>query len=113
MNRKTLQLLVLLALIGVIGYAGFSTFVAPYFALPQQDRVFLAAHPKREDVLRHFGPPAEELRAGERFPMTGWHPLPMRAASFSAVSFVRRYGGKVYVFFNERGEMEEFVISNS
>jgi hypothetical protein len=100
-------------LVGVIGYACYSAFYYPYFVLPRQDQAFLSAHPRREDVLQHFGRPAEELRAGERFLMTGWHPLPERAASYSALSFVRRYGSKLYVFFDAQGEIEEFVISRS
>ena len=112
-QRKILHLIVVLTSVGMIGYSGYSGFYHPYFILPRQDQAFLGAHPSRDEVLRHFGRPAEEIRAGERFPMTGWYPLPDRAASYSAFSFVRRYGSKLYVYFGAQGELEHFVISRS
>jgi hypothetical protein len=104
----------LLILVAVIGYwIGYCSLCHPYFVLPREDKAFLAAHPSRQEVLQHFGRPSEQLRAGERFPMTGWYPLPDRAATDSAFSFVRRYGSKLYVFFGPSGDMEDYVISRS
>jgi hypothetical protein len=113
MNQKILASLVLLISAVVIGYCAYTGFYRPFFVLPEEDQAFLSAHPSREQVLQHFGRPAEQLRAGERFSMTGWHPLPDRAATDGAFSFVRRYGSKLYVFFGPGGEMEHFVISRS
>jgi hypothetical protein len=45
--------------------------------------------------------------------MTGWHPVPTCVASSSALSFIRRYGSKLYVFFDAKGRTEDFVISHS
>jgi len=113
-KRKIIEWFVALIItVGVLGYGAYSVIYYPYFALPRQDQAFLAAHPRRDAVLRHFGHPAEELHAGERFTMTGWYPLPERPASYSALSFVRRYGSKLYVYFGAEGEMEDFVISHS
>ena len=113
MHRRILHLIVLLTSVSVIGYFGYSSLYHPYFILPRQDQAFLESHPSRDEVLRHFGRPSEEIQSGERFSMTGWHPLPDRAASFSACSFLRSYGSKLYVFFGAQGELEHFVISRS
>ena len=113
MKQKLLQIFILLVCAGAIGYSLYSVFYQPYFVLPRQDRAFLAARPSHDQVLQRFGRPAEQLRSGERFPMTDWYPLPDRAATGSAVSFVRRYGSKLYVFFGPGGKIEHYVIAHS
>jgi hypothetical protein len=113
-KQRILRLLSLLFFPGVLGYGFYSIFYQPYFVLPRKDRAFLGRRPHREEVLRYFrGRPAEEMRAGERFPPTGWYPLPEQPATHSALSFVRRYGSKIYVFFGQDGEVEYFVVSRS
>jgi hypothetical protein len=113
-KQRILLLLALLILAGVLGCGFYSLLYQPYFVLPREDRAFLATRPNRQEVVRYFHRrPAEELRAGERFPPTGWYPLPEQPATHSALSFVRRYGSKIYVFFGLDGEMEHFVVSSS
>jgi hypothetical protein len=70
----------------------------PYAVLPRQDRAFLESRPDRAAVMQRFGQPAEELQAGQHFPMTAWHPPPDRETTGSALSFVRRYGSKLYLY---------------
>lgn len=112
-KHRISRLLVPLVAIGVFIWSGYFTLYLPYFVVPRQDQAFLASYPSRDAVLQRFGQPAEELQAGQRFQMTGWHPLPDREASHSALSFVRRYGSKLYLYFDAQGQMVFFVISRS
>lgn len=111
--RGRLRYVCLLLLAAILGLAFYSVVYHPYVVLPKQDQRFLEGKPDRGEVLRHFGRPAEDLHAGERFPMTGWAPLPDRAATHSALSFVRRDGRKIYVFFDANGELEQSFTSHS
>ena len=113
MNRRPSNLLLLLAAVGAIGFFGFFLIYQRYVVAARQDQAFLASHPNREEILLRYGQPAEELQAGQRFQMTGWYPLPDRKASHSALSFVRRYGSKLYLYFDAQGQMEFFLISRS
>lgn len=95
-------------------YAAYRGVYHPYFIQPNEDREFLSKHPTRQEVLEWFSQkPEEPLQAGERFQMTGWRPLPARAASHDAYSFTRMSGKKIYVFFDAQGRVEEFVMATS
>jgi len=112
-NDRFSKLLLLLVAIGALICSGYFILYRPYVLPPRQDQAFLASNPNRDAVLRRFGQPAEELQAGQRFQMTGWYPLPDREASHSALSFVRRYGSKLYLYFDAQGQMEFFLVSRS
>jgi len=118
MERKLLQTLLVLACVATVGY-GFYAFIYypiiyhPFVVEPKQDLTFLRSNPSRSEVIKYFGIPHESLKAGKRFPMTGWRPLPDRIASHAAFAFGRRNGIKIYIFFGPDGKMEEFVISHS
>jgi hypothetical protein len=112
-NDRFSKILLLLVAIGALICSGYFILYRPYVLLPRQDQAFLASNPNRDAVLQRFGQPAEELQAGQRFQMTGWYPLPDREASHSALSFVRRYGSKLYLYFDAQGQMEFFLISRS
>ena len=112
-KERLSKILILLGVTGALACSGYFILYRPYVALPRQDQAFLASHPNRDAVVQRFGRPAEELQPGQRFQMTGWHPLPDRVASHSALSFVRRYGSKLYLYFDAQGQMEFFLISRS
>jgi hypothetical protein len=44
--------------------------------------------------------------------MTGWRPLPTRAASHLGCAFTQDYN-KIYIFFDAEDRVEEFVIATS
>jgi len=105
--------LFLSAIVLIFAACGGWLILAPYWHLPQADKRFLQTSPTRNDLISRFGRPDEEIERGEKFSMTGWLPLPDRAATHRAVSFVRRYGSKIYVFLDEGNRVETFVISSS
>ena len=107
------KLLVTILVIGICGIGFHCLVLYPYYVQPKEDTRFLMTHPNKEAVQRYFGKPKEELESGETFKMTGWHPLPNRAASHAAWSYTRRNGQKVYIFFGADGRVEEFMASNS
>jgi hypothetical protein len=113
--KRFLEILIALACIAVCVHSFDVAILHPRFRLPKQDRAFLETRPSRERVLTYFGHEkcGEHLRAGEKFKMTGWFPLPERAASHSAFAVLRPNGEMIHLFFGLEGEMEEFVISSS
>ncbi len=106
---------VLVAALSVVFYKTFfiSIFYNPYVLEPKRDLAFLSSNPSRSEVVKYFGMPHEDLKAGERFSMTGWRPLPDRIVSHTAFAFGRRNGTKIYIFFGPDGRVEEFVIAHS
>lgn len=111
-NSLFSKILLLLVTIGALVWCGYGLY-RTYVLLPRQDEAFLASHPSRIAVLQRFGQPDEELQAGQRFQMTGWRPLPERVASHSALSFVRSYSSKLYLYFDAQGGLEFYLISQS
>jgi hypothetical protein len=111
-SRVRLLLAALILAVVSISFVGVPVYTL-YFVLPQEDKAFLTSRPNRQAVLQRFGNPAEDLQSGARFPMTGWHPLPSRQVSGAALSFVRPYGSKLYLYFEPNGRLEEYVISRS
>jgi len=112
-SRNSMKPIFVSAIVLVFAACGGWWLLTPYVYLPQADRRFLQTSPTRNDLISRFGQPDEEIGKGEKFPMTGWQPLPDRAATHHAVSFVRRYGSKIYVFLDEGNRVETFVISSS
>lgn len=108
-----LSAMFVVAAIATMAALSYEIVRRPYFVAPRQDNEFMASSPSEQQVRERFGAPAEELKAGEKFPPTGWYPLPHRAATHKALSFVRRDGRKIYVFFDVDGRLEEFSISRS
>lgn len=113
MNDRYSKVLALLILTSVVGSFTYALFYRKYIYLPRQDLTFLTSNPARDAVLQNFGKPHEELRAGQRFQMTGWYPLPDREASHSALSYIRSNGDKLYIFFDSQDQIEFFQISHS
>jgi hypothetical protein len=113
-NRNRLPaFLVSLLAVGVVCWSVYTTFYRPYIRIPREDIEFLNQVPSKSEILKRFHHVDEELVAGDRFEMTGWHPLPQRMVTGSAFSVVRRNGSKIYLFFNPEGTLEEYFITNS
>ncbi|MCU0750071.1 MAG: hypothetical protein MUF13_11060 [Akkermansiaceae bacterium] len=113
-KNEKLSLFLSLALIFTsIGLGCYIVIYRPYVQLPREDLEFLGRMPMKSDVLKRFDSVDEELSSGERFQMTGWHPLPDRKVTGSAFSVVRRDGSKIYLFFDAEGRLEEYFISRS
>lgn len=109
-----LQVLIVGALLSLVAFTFHRAIYHPYFIQSKEDQEFLSKHPTWQEVLAWFPhKPLESLREGEQFRMTGWRPLPTRAATGAACSFVRSSGHKIYVFFDAEDRVEEFVISKS
>src|SRR6266478_3315908 len=108
MTAKQKDILIVVPVVAILLAVIYQGFFHRYFVLPRQDRAFLSSRPSREEVLRRFGTPTEELRAGERFIMTDWYPLPEQAATDSALCFERPYTDRIYIFFGPHGEMQHF-----
>ena len=114
MNAKKLPVVLsILLILTVIGTGLYVVIYCPHVQLPRVDLEFLGSMPPKSEVLKRFDSVDEELSAGERFQMTGWHPLPNRKVTGSAFSVVRRDGSKIYMFFDAKGELEEYFISRS
>ena len=110
----TLQCVLLIALFGIAGVMFYKGIIHPWFVQPNEDREFLSRHPTRTEVLAYFQhQPHEAIKSGERFQMTGWRPLPTRAASHQGFAYGRMCGTKIYIFFDSEDRVEEFVIATS
>jgi len=113
-TKLILGALILASAITMAGYLVYLGFYYPYFIQPKEDHEFLSKHPTRAEVLAWFvHKPEEPLKPGERFQMTGWQPLPTRAATHYACCFDRKNGDKIYIFFDAEDRVEEFVIATS
>jgi hypothetical protein len=105
--------LLLLFAAGALGVLNYIVFYRPIFVQPELDRTFLSNRPTRAEVLAYFRyPPVATIKSGERFQMTGWRPLPTRAASHLGCAFTQDYN-KIYIFFDAEDRVEEFVIATS
>lgn len=85
----------------------------PYFVLPGEDIRFIEGAFSKAEITQRFYQIDEELLPGEAFQMTGWYPLPERKVTGSAFSVGRRYGSKIYFFFDSSGRLEEYFIATS
>lgn len=97
----------------VIAYLLFSLLVEPYWAQPGRDRAFLDGTPSRDEVVRQFGHSLEQIGPGEKFRMTGWRPLPDRAAEYGGMAFQRPNSDKIYVFFSADERVTHYVVARS
>jgi hypothetical protein len=96
-----------------IGYGFYTVLILPYFILPKADIAFLSTKPPLHEVVSRFGEPAEKITEGEFFQMTGWHPLPSSPATHVGISFVRRYGSKIYIFFDADNRVFYYKVATS
>jgi hypothetical protein len=96
-----------------VGTICYAFLIDPYFALPKEDIAFLATRPSVHELISRFGEPEEKISKGESFQMTGWHPLPSSQALHSGMSFVRRYGSKIYVFLDGDNRVSYYEIAKS
>lgn len=103
----------LVLMLTIIGIGFYTVIYRPYVKLPKENLEFLGRLPSKAEILKRFDSVDEELVEGERFRMTGWHPLPDRKVTGSAFSVVRRDGSKIYLFFDVAGKLEEYFISRS
>lgn len=103
----------LMVVSGVLCWLGYMTIYRPYFQTPGEDIEFLNRADTKSEIIRRFDRGDEELMPGERFQMSGWHPLPDRSVTGSAFSVVRRNGWKIYLFFDPNGMLEEYFIAHS
>lgn len=110
---KTLQYVIAIPVFCMVMSCLVYSMVQRFYIQPKDDVLFLGTHPSMADVRLRFGNPEEELKSGETFPMTGWYPLPKRAASHAAWSFTQRNGCTLYIFFGADGRVEEFVVGRS
>lgn len=112
--KKGIQIAALLLL--AIGYLSVLSYIAiyrPMFVQPELDRTFLSNRPTRAEVLTYFRyPPEATIKSGEHFQMTGWRPLPTRAATHLGYAFSQDYN-KIYIYFDAEDRVEEFVIATS
>lgn len=112
--RNRLPVLLLWSLtVGIVCWSVDTTFYRPYFRTPKEDIVFLNHVSSKSEILKRFIQVDEELVTGDKFEMTGWHPLPQRRVTGSAFSVVRRNGSKIYLFFTPEGILEEYFITHS
>lgn len=111
--EKLPKLLAILLILTVIGIGFYAVIYRPYVQLPKEDLEFLGRVSSKSEILKRFDSVDEELVEGERFRMTGWHPLPDRRVTGSAFSVVRRDGSKIYLFFDATGKLEAWFISRS
>jgi hypothetical protein len=110
-GSKSEIVLFVLLLAGALGAIYLLRY--PYFVLPGGDIRFIARASSRVTILQRFERINEELGPGESFQMTGWYPLPDRKVTGSAFSVVRRYGSKIYFFFDSSVRLEEYFIATS
>ena len=91
----------------------YNMLIHTYFVLPRLDKRFLQSSPTKAQVLARFGKPAESVTKNERFEPTGWYPCPDKPADCEAHSFVRKYGDKLYIYFDASGRIEVFTRGKS
>lgn len=111
MSGKIFSSVLLALVLSVFGYVFYLGYYEPYVLLPKRDEFFLELHPDRQEVLAQFGSPNEQLGPGDRFQASGWYPVPRQPAESTALSFVRMYSGKIYVFFDSRGTVKDYVFA--
>ncbi len=99
-------------LIGILAFGFYLLIYQPYFQLTREDARFFENTPTKSEVMQRFRHVDEELGPGESFQMTGWYPLPDRKVTGSAFSVTRLYG-KIYLFFDSSGRLEEFFVTTS
>ena len=107
------KILVSIFAVSVIITSVYITFYRTYVLVPKEDIKFLTQMPAKSEAIKRFIHVDEELDPGDRFVMTGWHPLPQRMVTGSAFSVVRKNGTKIYLFFNTEGKLEEYYITKS
>ncbi len=97
----------------VIASMFFFLEVEPYWVQPGRDRTFLDGRPSRDEVIRRFGESLEQIGQGEKFRMTGWHPVPEREAEYGGMAFQRPNSDKIYVFFSADGRVASYAVARS
>jgi hypothetical protein len=110
-GRTTTAVVVLVALAILAGL--YDVLVHPYFVMPRLDEAFLRSVPTQDQVIARFGQPDETVAKGETFRQTGWYPCPGTPATDTAQSFVRRYGDKIYIFYDHKGNLRAYARGRS
>jgi len=87
--------------------------IDPFWIQPNRDLAFLSTRPTKDEIIQRFGVPAEQIGPGERFFMTGWHPLPKDAADDIGLAFQRPSTDKIYIFFSRDGRMLYYVVGHT
>ena len=111
--RRLLSTAASVAIVAAILYLLYGMIIEPYSVQPKKDILFLSTMPTKDEIIQRFGTPTEQIGPGQKFTMTGWHPLPKDAAADMGLAFQRPNADKIYIFFSRDGRLLYYVVSHS
>jgi len=112
--KKVKIILFRLLLFSSIGCNFFLFLRNKYISSDLETIDFLSRSKNIKQVIDQYGEPSEIYFSEEKIKSTGWSPIPKRAVTGKAFSFILKYtGSKVYIFTDFEGNIESFYLSKS
>jgi hypothetical protein len=112
--RFVAKLILLIFAALLIGYTALIHVGHHFYSVPNSKAVYyLSSRPYEDDVRANFGTPVEEYSAGETIRNTEWHPTPDLPIEHKVLVFILRSTSKVYIYFNDQGQVISFFMAGS